>query len=337
LCGGAPRSATSTPPDSNDGNNGDNTNGGPGNPTPTTNPNDDDASEQDARNEAINDLSSVDESLTEDKIEEHIEANLELAKKVMSGVAGANYELSPREKIMIYQGISGYAKQEGRTGEDIKATTKALKETPVEAILPIVGPPVEVSPLDVAQLQTDEFNLSFMSPRLAGAGGPSGVTVPRGPGSGAVAIGLLVAMGGIELWRVIQQSDNGDDSDIASPSLPAMADTKGTPGPDCPPGIDCSEESHEPKRDLNDPNSLTGAKPSEVETLIPSSWNKLPLKDGNGVRYLNPAKTGESIQINNGYPSKTWGDLIHQGPYVKISINGQTVRIPLAGNPALPK
>jgi hypothetical protein len=77
-------------------------------------------------------------------------------------------------------------------------------------------------------------------PPLAAPGGPSlGITAKPNlcQGNPKACLGLLVLTSAVGL--VVQMSDNGDDSDIASPSLPAMADTKGTPGPDCPPGIDC--------------------------------------------------------------------------------------------------
>lgn len=86
-------------------------------------------------------------------------------------------------------------------------------------------------------------------------------------------------------------------------------------------------------RSLDDLPSLRGALPDDVRRLIPSDWTALPLKRGQGTRYLNPHKRGESIMIEAGTPGAR--DPLHGGPYVKISRNGSVVRIPLKGNPVL--
>ena len=57
---------------------------------------------------------------------------------------------------------------------------------------------------------------------------------------------------------------------------------------------------------------------------------KLPIKDGNGVRYYDGK--GNSVQINKGYQG---GGDMHGGPYLKISEGGLITRIPLKGNPDL--
>jgi hypothetical protein len=87
--------------------------------------------------------------------------------------------------------------------------------------------------------------------------------------------------------------------------------------------------------DINFKNikSLIGANPSDIEKLIPSTWIKSPLKKGNGVRYINPSKKGESIMIETGWDNAQ--DLIHSGPYVRITQDGMVSRIPLKGNPIL--
>ena len=86
-------------------------------------------------------------------------------------------------------------------------------------------------------------------------------------------------------------------------------------------------------RSLTNPNTLRGAKISEVNKLIPKGWEKMPLKKGKGVRYVNPEKPGESILIEHGW--KNAKDLVHSGPYVRIARDGKIIRIPLSGNPAL--
>jgi hypothetical protein len=87
------------------------------------------------------------------------------------------------------------------------------------------------------------------------------------------------------------------------------------------------------KRSLDDLDSLRGAKISEIEALIPNDWIASPLKKGEGMRYINPNRRGESILIENGWPNATTP--LHRGPYLKVSRNGKISRIPLEGNPVL--
>lgn len=86
-------------------------------------------------------------------------------------------------------------------------------------------------------------------------------------------------------------------------------------------------------RSLDDIDSLRGAKPEEIEALIPKNWIKKPLRKGNGVRFLNPDRPGEAIMIELGWPNAK--DPLHAGPYVRISRDGKIIRIPLEGNPTL--
>jgi len=92
-----------------------------------------------------------------------------------------------------------------------------------------------------------------------------------------------------------------------------------------------------PTRSIDDPGSLTGATPEEVEKAAEEAGltHKEPLADGNGTRHSNPSARGRTVQINKGYPDRP-GDALHKGPYAKITGKGPTVRIPLAGNPVLP-
>jgi RHS repeat-associated protein len=87
-------------------------------------------------------------------------------------------------------------------------------------------------------------------------------------------------------------------------------------------------------RTLDNPKSLRGATKSEVEKLIPKDWIASPAKKGNGIRFINPNKNGESIIIENGWPGS---NNVHGGPYVRISRNGEIIREPLAGNLILKK
>lgn len=91
--------------------------------------------------------------------------------------------------------------------------------------------------------------------------------------------------------------------------------------------------SDDDKINTDDPESFDGRSKQEVEEYLDKElvdgkgWEKKPLKDGNGVRYLDGK--GNSYQLNNGYGSNGWGDGIHNGPYIKISQNGQITRYSL--------
>lgn len=63
------------------------------------------------------------------------------------------------------------------------------------------------------------------------------------------------------------------------------------------------------------------------------NWTEVPLKKGEGTRFLNPDRPGEAIMIEKGWPGAT--DLLHTGPTARISRDGVIERIPLAGNPVL--
>jgi hypothetical protein len=65
---------------------------------------------------------------------------------------------------------------------------------------------------------------------------------------------------------------------------------------------------------------------------MPKDWIAGPARKGDGMRYLNPHKPGDSIIIENGTPGV---NNVPGGPYVKMSSNGKVERIPLAGNPVL--
>ena len=86
-------------------------------------------------------------------------------------------------------------------------------------------------------------------------------------------------------------------------------------------------------RSLSAPNTLHGATISEINKLIPKDWDKMPLKKGKGVRYINPVKPGESILIEQGW--KNTQELLYSGPYVRIARDGKIIRVPLSGNPTL--
>lgn len=91
---------------------------------------------------------------------------------------------------------------------------------------------------------------------------------------------------------------------------------------------------------LADPRSLLGAKPADVEKLIPEGFSgPNPLKTGQpGWRY-NDLKTGKMVAYEEGSPDGTDlgqpDSLLHQGPYYRISENGYIYRIAAPGNPTL--
>lgn len=87
------------------------------------------------------------------------------------------------------------------------------------------------------------------------------------------------------------------------------------------------------RRDLRDPSSLRGASREEVRRLVPEDWVEKPLKKGEGVRFADPKKPGDMVAIEGGVPGHS--DPLHSGPYVKVSRNVHTERVPLLGNPLL--
>ncbi len=89
---------------------------------------------------------------------------------------------------------------------------------------------------------------------------------------------------------------------------------------------------------FNDPRSLIGANPAQVEQLVPEGWTgPRPLRSGQGWRYYDGK--GRSIQYEQGDPSAPDlgqpDSLLHSGPYFKISENGYVYRIAAPGNPTL--
>ena len=86
---------------------------------------------------------------------------------------------------------------------------------------------------------------------------------------------------------------------------------------------------------FNNPESFRGVDPKKVEKLADKAlrdngWTKGSLKRGDGVRYYDGK--GGSFEINKGYEG---GKRLHRGPYIKITIGSEKVRIPLLGNPDL--
>ena len=49
----------------------------------------------------------------------------------------------------------------------------------------------------------------------------------------------------------------------------------------------------------------------------------------------DPANYGRQIRVMDGYPPGSRPDPITWGPYAEVSQNGDTIKIPLEGNPTL--
>jgi hypothetical protein len=96
-----------------------------------------------------------------------------------------------------------------------------------------------------------------------------------------------------------------------------------------------SEES--PHRTVDEPGSLEGATPDEVEGAIPSGWVETPSRKGGGTRYTDPKTKGaDQVRVMPGNPADP--TLVKQGPYVRVTRGGKpSDPIPLRGNPALNK
>jgi hypothetical protein len=90
-------------------------------------------------------------------------------------------------------------------------------------------------------------------------------------------------------------------------------------------------------RSIDQPGSLTGATPEEIESAVPAGWVKSPTREGegSGTRYHNPERLGEAVRVMPG--KATDPNPVKQGPYVRVSKGGKVSDpIPLKGNQTLP-
>jgi hypothetical protein len=85
---------------------------------------------------------------------------------------------------------------------------------------------------------------------------------------------------------------------------------------------------------LLDPNDLRGLSPKQVRELC-EGWPAKPSGEGVGVVYRDPGNYGRHIRVMEGYPPGSRPDPITWGPYAQVSQNGDKIKIPLEGNPAL--
>jgi uncharacterized protein YukE len=85
-----------------------------------------------------------------------------------------------------------------------------------------------------------------------------------------------------------------------------------------------------------DPEELRGLSVDEVRARVPDDWRHNPSARGGGEVYADPAHGGRTIRIMPGYPPGSRPDPMTWGPYVVVSQQGRSVKIPVAGNPTLP-
>ncbi|PSK91304.1 intein/intein [Murinocardiopsis flavida] len=109
------------------------------------------------------------------------------------------------------------------------------------------------------------------------------------------------------------------------------------------PGKDDECEPEKPKdglEDIGDPKkfdaeSLRGRSSEDVADSIPEGWTSKPSKKGGGTVYVDPNNFGRQIRIMPGYKAGNRPDPLTHGPYVEVSQNGKTIKMPLEGNPTL--
>ena len=132
-----------------------------------------------------------------------------------------------------------------------------------------------------------------------------------GPGGRAVSALGLIPFGKLaKLGKLAAVADEGAEVAAAAPRIITPA-----------------------ARSLDDVESLRGATVDEVRALVPEGWVEGPVRKGRGTRWLPPDGKGDAIMVEMGWPNPR--DLVHAGPYVRISKNGSVTRTPLAGNPML--
>lgn len=166
-------------------------------------------------------------------------------------------------------------------------------------------------------------------PSILGVGGPTGAAMTPALAKGG-ATGGAIALEQAAVGTAKAAILTGGVYVVGRGSLDHVSYAKNDSGGD--PGATPERKGSRPS--LENSESMRGADSKEVENLVPKDWVKGPMKKGSGTRYLNPNKPGESILIEDGWPGAS--DPLHRGPYVRISRNGQIIRIPLKGNPSLP-
>jgi hypothetical protein len=82
-----------------------------------------------------------------------------------------------------------------------------------------------------------------------------------------------------------------------------------------------------------DPNVLVGRTAAEIDAAIPSDWERIPSKSGDGIVYRDPNTPGRQIRVMPGYSAGNRPDALTHNAYVVVSQNGTKTKLPLAGNP----
>ena len=172
----------------------------------------------------------------------------------------------------------------------------------------------------------------FLLGAIAGGtvGGAGGTLVAPGVGTfaGAATVGAEQAGAGAVAGTGIGYVLGVEAHALYNMMSASNAGRSGKPNP----------KATQPYRD--NPSQLEGRPPAEIEqeldqTLVKDgNWIKSASRDGNGTRYIDGK--GGTVIINKGYPGGLkggGGDLVHEGPYIKIQPGG--IRVPLQGNPAL--
>ena len=159
---------------------------------------------------------------------------------------------------------------------------------------------------------------------LGGAGGTSqgDVQLAAGPAAPLVWWAVNVGFPALVTWWVTVGAPTAIKNDQTLPRKPQV-----------------TQQSGAPDRSIDDPSSLEGATPEEVEEAARAAGltTKQPFKDSKGgaeqgVRLSDPAQPGRTVRINKGYPGSPG---VHGGPYATITGKGPNVPVPLAGNPTL--
>jgi RHS repeat-associated protein len=108
------------------------------------------------------------------------------------------------------------------------------------------------------------------------------------------------------------------------------------PGGNPAPGGTGGPSGGSPPRSLDDPGSLTGATPAEIEELV-KGWKKMPTRDGGGTRWVDPDHPDRTVRIMPGKsPLGKYDPPEKAGPYCRVGRGkGEGPHIPLKGNPTL--
>ena len=64
-------------------------------------------------------------------------------------------------------------------------------------------------------------------------------------------------------------------------------------------------------------------------------WPVRPSSEGEGVVYMDPLRRDRQIRLMDGYLNGNRPDPLTHGPYAVVSQNGETIKVPLEGNPLL--